>query len=322
MSEFPAPVYHIEDTVSRPGATGADVTVLMDVSQSVQGYVIAVGHDSSMVRAAEATTVGTDADTVGAEFVDARVSDLGALIGVILDTTEPFDNQTLGPGTDISIGRILYELVNAPDTSEADCDDFQAGPNIETTLEFVDFMLGSPPKDNVVVVDGESIHVDKMSGTLTFRAPSPVFCDPQAKIFTCGGELVRVVRQAGSGLFDYTDGQFHYITDEDDKFISDDRGAPAPIRVEAGEEVPVSFYYLSPPSGAGKEDDDDIQGLSMSARYGTAIFCLGSHSIRESITEAVSTEFVNVDCLNDASGAGGGELIVGLLVDALPPLTE
>ena len=66
--------------------------MLMDVSQSVQGYVIAVGHDSSMVRAAEATTVGTDADTVGAEFVDARVSDLGALIGVILGTTEPFDN--------------------------------------------------------------------------------------------------------------------------------------------------------------------------------------------------------------------------------------
>lgn len=327
VSQLPPPRLHIGNAVSRRGALTASADVLLDAFEPVQGYVIALAHESSKVRLFDVRIEGTDAESAGAEFVNVGVSADGGVLGVVMDSSEPFDNQTVGPGTDLSLGRFFYEVIDPPLSFSVECDEEEEDFDLSALLEFVDFELGSPQKENVVVVNGESFSTDREAGTITFRPPAPTFCDEKAKVFACGAGLARAKRDPATGLFKYDEGHFEFLRDFEGDLIPDDLGAPTSLRSEAGGEISALFYYLSPPMGPVDEgnpgsvegDEDDIQGLSLSVHYGQGLFCSGAYSIRGTITEAVGAQFTTVHCQDDDPELGGGELVVAILINALPP---
>jgi hypothetical protein len=89
----------------------------------------------------------------------------------------------------------------------------------------------------------------------------------------------------------------------------------------------VGFFYKFPNSvildeGVPSDLVHQIQGMSIAACYDRAFLsCKGTYSLAGTITEAVGAEFVNVHCedTDAADAARPGELIIGILVDAVPP---
>jgi hypothetical protein len=87
-------------------------------------------------------------------------------------------------------------------------------------------------------------------------------------------------------------------------------GGPGVISGSAGEEVQVCFYYEDP--------TDNIQGLQMAVCFDCNL-TFNDFSIAGSIFDEVGAEFVNYNIDNDAGDGDGCEMVVGILLDALPP---
>jgi hypothetical protein len=296
-------VYTIQSTAGAPGADSVTVPIILSNSPGLQGYVVAIQHNSGQVTLTAATS---GAAAAAAEFVSADLFPTGGTVGVVMDFNPPFDNQLASNG---EIARYTYRANDPPE-----CAGTAPEPDVVSNLQFVDNVLGSPALENVIVVNGVSRNPELVNGSVTFRGPTtcgPV--EPGAQEFACGGELVRIQGTACGAPF---------VLDGNGNFIPDDEGRPAPVRGSPGAEVDVCFYYRSPSTGPVDEgsdtpdpsDMDDIQGLSMAVCYGAGLTCLETYSLAGTITEAVGAEFVSVHCNNTTR-----ELIIGILIDALPP---
>jgi len=100
----------------------------------------------------------------------------------------------------------------------------------------------------------------------------------------------------------------------------DAAGNPGAIQGSLGSTAEVCFYYKSPEDNApGHAQKDHIQGLSMALSYCCDVKARESIDIAGTIVEAVGAEFVSVQADNDPADGDGCELIIGILVDALPP---
>lgn len=335
----------LENAVSPPGATRMAVRVLADTAGSnVDGYSIAVRHDATKValanspadddsRANSRFVRGTDADTpVGnVEFIHATFEADGVALAVILDFDAPYAGQTIS-GPAVSIARLVYS-VNNPPVCDASVEPPVQAPNVVAALSFDDFASVRGNDDNLLVVGTAGKKPNPLNaGTVTFvPSPCPVKVDAfLARSFNVGGPLVRVARNL-DGKFVLEGGALKYLTDGAGNLIPDEAGAPAPLIAHSGETLSVGFYYLSPPTGDPLDEDDpgslasdldDVQGLSMAARYSAELSVQGTapkadFSTAGTITEAVGTEFIDVQFRNDPGA--GGEIIIGLLVDQLPP---
>jgi len=249
------------------------------------------------------------------------------VVSVIMDFDAPYDNQVIdGIGADRNvIATFCYDVVDDPDDrSDCDAEPPVEGANTVADLTFVDFQLDSPAKENVTVIGGTSNLVLQNNGTVTFK-PEPCVECVREHTFACGGELVSAQRcsdENGDGGFALEGGGFN--TDPSSPTPS---GAPGPLSGQQGENVSICFYYTSPPTGPVDESDpenqaldqDDIQGLSISAYYDEGLKCLNTWTVENTITEAVGADFIQVDCQENPGGNGGGRLIIGILVDFLPP---
>jgi len=316
---IPPGTYRVASSSGNAGQTSVCANVELDSNDGVQGYVVALEHSSEVTLASAA--IGSDASDAGAEFVDVDVvANQGGVVSVIMDFDPPYDNQVVGPGLGLVIATYCYDVVDSPD-SQAGCDEEppREGPVVSADLSFSDFTLDSPAKENVTVVNGQSLNVAQVNGSVSF-GPSPCVECVRGHTFACGSELVSAERCSGddgAGGFSLEGNGFAL----DDSGTPDQTaGAPGDIIGQSGESVGVCFYYTSPPTGAVDEsnpddlaaDQDDIQGLSMSVSYSAHVSCLGTWSLDNTITEAVGADFVNVDCAD-------GRLIIGILVDFLPP---
>jgi hypothetical protein len=201
-----------------------------------------------------------------------------------LDGQPPF--RTIPAGTGIIA---FYEYSEG---SSSDCADRSRK---SYDLKFSDNVLGDPRKENVIVVGTASINPELVNGSLTLEpcevTPPPV-SDLSFRIGSCSSatERIPVVKGTASN--------------------------PATFQ--------IGFYYLSPEDNEPDEAKqmDHIQGISMATCYDLkCLSCVGTYSLVGTITDAVGTEFVNVDCENSASDEpeARGELVIGILVDALPP---
>jgi hypothetical protein len=89
-----------------------------------------------------------------------------------------------------------------------------------------------------------------------------------------------------------------------------------------GSVFPVCFYLLNPEDGAAGSvpQYDHVQGFSMALTYCCDIEATPSLDITGTILEALGAEYVMVQADNvDGTDGDGCELIIGVLVDALPP---
>ncbi len=283
-----------------------DVPVTLKSGTTIQGYVTAVRHRAPSAAPAlklKEVLVGPSAGTP--DFFESEVDEgTGGTLGVVIDLDEPFGTPPpLPPGShEIAIYRYCID-------SELLCG---ASPFVYS-LEFVDSVLGDPPKENLVVAAGLSVGPALEDGTLTLRPPS---CQAGKFGFAAGGCV----------LADALDGSGNPIPDPLDpaKVLQ----VPARIVSHPGEAVDVGLWYRFPPDLVLDPDIrpelvHQIQGLSMAVCYDRGfLHCLdGKFSLEGTMTQAVGAEFVNVHCQDQdpVDSVRKGELVVGILVDALPP---
>jgi len=159
---------------------------------------------------------------------------------------------------------------------------------VSYNLTFVDEVFGSPPLSNVLVQGGMSIPPDVVNGTVTFTcAGVPPEPPPEGIQFyigaDTGGETPQLTCAVGA----------------------------------AGAEVLVNLYYTS--------TEVPIQGLSMAVCFppvlnvadldATGQGIVTDKQLNGTITKGINAEFVSFQASNTK-----GELIVGILVDATPPV--
>jgi hypothetical protein len=270
--------------------TAVRVSVEMGNASPVAGFVTAITHPAGLTlnRIVLGPVVPANPD-----FSDDEIFPNGGTLGVVLelDGQPPF--RTIPAGTGVIC---FYEYSTPAQPCET--------PAKGYPLTFADNVLGDPVKENVIVVGTASINPELVNGTLTLSIDTS---KPP-----CGeGEV---------GELSFLVGGCTLVGEKDDQ-------SPAPVEVVRGtRENPATFqvglWYISPEDNEPDEakQTDHIQGLSMAVCYDLkCLSCLGTYSLAGTITEAVGAEFVNVDCENDPGDGDGGELVVGILVDALPP---
>ena len=137
--------------------SGSARVLLSNSSGAVQGYVLAVAHDSALISL-QGITLGAETLAAGAELVVPELYSNGGTLGVVLDFESPFEGQTIATGVDNHIASFTYssnQVIESPD------------PPITTAIELVNGQLGSPALDNVIVVAGLSISPALEDGTVT-----------------------------------------------------------------------------------------------------------------------------------------------------------
>ncbi len=91
-----------------------------------------------------------------------------------------------------------------------------------------------------------------------------------------------------------------------------EEGIIVPPTANPGENATVEFFYADPTS--------NLQGFSLALCFDcTLVGVEGSYSILGTVLVTLGAEFVSQDVDNDPDDGDGCELIIGVLIDALPP---
>jgi hypothetical protein len=284
-----------------PGATNTngacgDARVLMENLAPVEGYVVSLCHDSAELTLS-AIAVGAAATAQAADFSASEIFPTGGTLGVVIDLVAPFTNNTIPAGVDQEIARYNYCCKTVPTTGQT-----------QTPLTFCDNALGNPLKENVIVVGGQSLNPRLENGTFTCKPGAP----PSEN---CNNG----VDDDGDGLIDAQDPDCAAMFACGSR-TQDATGMPGPIIGSVGSTAEVCFFYKSPEDNApGHAQFDHIQGFSMALTFCCDVKARPAIDITGTIVEAVGAEFVSVQADNDPSDGDGCELIIGVLVDALPP---
>ena len=273
--------------VNDNGGSGDDgcgsASVLMRNLDPVEGYVVALCHDASVLTL-QSIDVGAAAS--GAEFSATDLLSNGGTLGVVLDFSAPFDGQTIPTGDSQEIAVYNYCCNNPPGAAES---------AVVTPLSFCEMELGEPAKQNVLVVGGLSFGVAEGLGL----EDGSFQCNPV-------GEIEVPPEDCNNGIDDDGDG----FADEDDQdcqqgFLCEDTSG------SLGGQSRVDLFVKAFP--------DQIQGLSMAIEHCCEITAVEELDISDTILEAVGAEFVSVQGDSNPNDGDGCETIVGVLVDALPP---
>ena len=146
------------------GLSEFNTEVVLQSTGETQGYVLAIGFDSSVLNATNVSVEGSDVENIGAELIAAEVLAEGLTLGVVLDAQSPFDGQVI-PAGQATVGVLTF----TPATI--------ATSNLTTQLSFADGVFNSPPLDNLIVQGGLSIGVadglQLIDGTVTLTPPPP-----------------------------------------------------------------------------------------------------------------------------------------------------
>ena len=146
------------------GLSEFNTEVVLQSTAETQGYVLAVGFDSSVLTATDFSVEGTDVESIGAELIAAEILAGGMTLGVILDAQSPFDGTAIPEG-ESTVGRLSFTPATIVTTDST------------TQLSFVDGTFNSPPLDNLIVQNGLSLGVVEglilNDGTVTLTPPPP-----------------------------------------------------------------------------------------------------------------------------------------------------
>jgi hypothetical protein len=267
----------LEDKSARSGEC-VDVKVLLTSTQTIEAFVTAVRHDPARLTLASITLAGTVTETNMPDFKSFEVLPEGGTASVVMDLQAPFLGNTIPAGTDLPL--VVYRYCCAQIPPE--------GSQVVTPLRFVDEELGSPPKENMVVIGGQSVNPTLCDGSVTCL-PTGL---PKGPCFLCGGPILG----------------------------KDQR--PVPAQGAPGDRVELCFYYCSPEDNRpGHAQFDHLQGFSMALSYDCRLTCVES-SFRvppDSITSAIQAEYVNFQCDNERGDGDGCEMILAILADTLAP---
>jgi hypothetical protein len=265
--------------VGGPGGRCGDAKIFMESCAPVEGYVVALCHDPAALTL-DSILVGAAALAAAADFSAAEVFPNGGTLGVVVDLVAPFTNNTIPLGSANHIATYSYCCKTLP----------LPGQEAKTPLSFCDDVLGTPLKQNVIVVDGLAVSPSLENGEFTCKTVEVPPPPEGGQMFACGSRK------------------------------QDAQNLPGPLQGSIGTAVEVCFFVKSPEDNApGHAQFDHIQGFSMGLSYCCDIMAIEVIDIEGTIVEAVGAEFVSVQADNDPNDGDGCELIIGVLVDALPP---
>jgi hypothetical protein len=256
-------------------AACGNASVLMTNNQPVEGFVVAL-----CLRGTGLTldSVALGAAAAAADFFEVEEdAALGFAAGVVIDLLDPFVADFAIPvGSNQEILSVSYCCPERATTS----------PPEDHALDLCDGELGEPLKDNILVIEGQSIGVSD-----DLRLDDGVF--------TCSYLQVEPPGET----------EFHCSARDG-----------GDLSASAGAEVEVCFGILVAEDDAvGHAQPDHIQGFSMAVTFCNDLTCQESLDISGTILEALGAEFVSLQCDNDSGDGDGKELIIGVLIDALPP---
>ncbi len=285
-----------------PGGACGDAQVLMDNLGPVEGYVVALCHDGAMLTL-DSIAVGAAATAQAADFSASEIFSNGGTLGVVIDLVSPFTNNTIPIGEGNHIATYRYCCRSLPTA---------CGAQETTDLTFCDNVLGSPAKENVIVVGGLSVSPKLENGTFTCKATG-------TEESTAAGNCSDGVDNDCDGLTDAADTGGCGVPPTQ-MFACGSRSGLGTVQGSIGTAVEVCFFYKSPEDNApGHAQMDHIQGFSMALTYCCDVSAREVFDISGTIVEAVGAEFVSIQADNDPDDGDGCQLIIGVLVDALPP---
>lgn len=246
--------------------------ILLDNSDGgVQGFVLSISQDETVLDLLGIDIAGTITEQVGAEFVAIHIEASGGTIGVVLDFTAPFDGHEIEPGEGQHIANYCYLVLNPVIVT----DEEPLPDPVVTDLNFVDGVFGDPPLSNLVVIGGLSIDPILVDGQITI---DPIVVPAENTVFYA------------DALFDTTVGNY-------------------PIPGATGR-LHISY----------EEPDGNIQGFTLTLCYDCFLTIdPGSWDFEGSIVEEVGVEYLAVQVDDEPADGDGCELVVGILLDALPP---
>ncbi|MGB1810348.1 MAG: hypothetical protein ACPHQT_08730 [Planctomycetota bacterium] len=156
--------------VTVQGTGSADFGIDMDSPSDIEGFVIAVSFDDSLVAVTDVSTAGTVTESSNAELVVPEILSGGFTLGCVLDAAAPFDGQTIAAGSGLRLMNFTAQSVVVLD---------QADPNEVTGFAFTDGTFNNPPLSNIVVSGGLSIgasnglSLNDDLGALSIAPPPP-----------------------------------------------------------------------------------------------------------------------------------------------------
>ncbi|MGE4633536.1 MAG: hypothetical protein AAEJ47_10915, partial [Planctomycetota bacterium] len=144
------------------GLASTTLTISMDATADVQGYVLAIAFDEGLLSASDLSPSGA---AQGAELIVPEILIGGVTLGVVMDSEPPYGGESIPAGTGTAIAALTMTpaLVVETDTS--------------TSISFQDGTLNSPPLDNILVQGGLSVGASEglalNGGTMTLLEPPP-----------------------------------------------------------------------------------------------------------------------------------------------------
>ncbi|MBI4603978.1 MAG: hypothetical protein HY721_18640 [Planctomycetes bacterium] len=300
-------VFRVESAQSGDDGCGA-VRVLMDADVPIEGYVVSIMNPPELeLRSIDA---GAAATSNGADFTDSDIFAEGGTLGVVMDLVQPFQNNVIPPGESLEIAIYRYCCKTRPSFPS---------PLATHGLDFVDGIFGNPRKENAAVSGGVTVPLETRNGTFTCTPVAPrEICDDGRDNDLDGKTDCDDPDCAGAPNCQ-PPGQGPMFACGSERLGAD--GSPVPPVANVKGSVEVCFYYKSPEDNApGHQQFDHIQGLSMAVCYPCDLTCReGTFGITGTIVDAVRADFVSHQCDNDPNDGDGCELIIGILVDSLPP---
>ena len=256
---------NVQDTTINAGRVTA-VPILLSNYLFVEGFVVAAAHDPSMLSLEDISIDLTETIFNGAEFAVIEVLPNGGTLGVVFDFEAPFDDNGLPPGENQKIANFFYRCT------------IPVVDPVETEVRLVDGVLGTPPKDNTVVVNAQSLPPELNPGRITC---APALPQEEAPVFRCGG-------------------------------LPDATGDPTELSARSGDTTDFCTYYEFPSSGP-----DGVQGLSMGLAYDCRLECFEeTFEIPPfSLAAIIGVDFAHLQCDNDPNDGDGCEIIVRIIVD-------
>ena len=261
----------IEGASSNESSEGC-TRILMDNSEGgVQGFVLSITHDVSLLELIGLGITGTVTAEVGAEFLVVSNEGTGGTIGVVLDFEPPFNGHEIEAGEGQHIANYCYRVVNPLIVTDGE----PLPPAVLTDLTFVDNVFGDPLLSNVVVIGGLSIDPILVDGQFTI---DPIVVPSENTVFYA------------DAVFDSESGNY-------------------PIPGATGR-LHISY----------EEPDGNIQGFTLTLCYDCYLTIdPDSWDFEGSIVEEVGVEYLAVQVDDLPADGDGCELVVGILLDALPP---
>ena len=89
--------------VTVQGTGSADFGVEMHSPSDIEGFVIAVSFDDSLVTVTDVSTAGTVTESSNAELVVPEIFSGGFTLGCVVDAAAPFDGQTIAAGSGLRL---------------------------------------------------------------------------------------------------------------------------------------------------------------------------------------------------------------------------